>query len=111
MARVARKLYIEDGIFAVPKPILGKTLDAGASHMIREFYQNDEHSRQLPGKKDSVSVSKSVHVQKRLILCNLKELYEDFKTKLPIANVGFSKFCQLLPKWCVLAGVEGTHSV
>jgi hypothetical protein len=28
MARVARKLYIEDGIFAIPKPKLGKTLDA-----------------------------------------------------------------------------------
>jgi hypothetical protein len=57
--------------------------------MIQEFYQNDEHSRHLPGKKDSVSVSKNVHVQKRLILCNLKELYEAFKTKLSIAKVGF----------------------
>jgi hypothetical protein len=57
--------------------------------MIQEFYQNDEHSRQLPGKKDSFSVSMNVHVQKRLILCNLKELYEAFKTKLSIAKVGF----------------------
>jgi hypothetical protein len=77
-------------------------LDAGLAAMIREFHQNDEHSRQLPGKKDSVRISKNVHVQKRLILCNLKELYEAFKTKIPIAKVGFSKFCQLRPKWCVL---------
>jgi hypothetical protein len=91
MARVARKLYIEDGLFAVPKPKLGKTLDAGVAAMIREFYQIDEHSRQLSGKKDSVSVSMDFHVQKRLILCNFKELYEAFKMKLPIAKVGVSR--------------------
>jgi hypothetical protein len=39
------------GIFAVPKPKLGKTLDAGFAAMIRKFHQNDEHNRQLPGKK------------------------------------------------------------
>jgi hypothetical protein len=36
--------------------------------MIREFYKNDEHSRQLPGKKDTVCISKKGHIQKRLIL-------------------------------------------
>jgi hypothetical protein len=81
MARVARKLYIEDGIFAVPKPKLGKTLDAGVPVMIRKFYQNN-----------SVSVSKNVHVQKRLILCYLKELYKALKTKLPIAKVSVASF-------------------
>jgi hypothetical protein len=86
-------------------------LSADVAATVVDFYQNDEHSRQLPGKKDSVSISKNVHVQKRLILCNLKELYETFKTKNPNIKIGFSKFSQLRPKWCILAGAAGTHSV
>ena len=35
-------------------------------------------------------------------LCNLQEVYTTFKEKLPNANIGFSKFCALRPKWCVL---------
>ena len=26
-------------------------------------------------------------------------------------KIGFSKFCTLCPKWCVIAGSSGTHSV
>jgi hypothetical protein len=50
--------------FGIKKTKIRQTFDAGVAAMIQEFYQNDEHSRQLPGKKDSVSVSKNVHVQK-----------------------------------------------
>ena len=49
----------------------------------------------LPGKKDFVSVKqegKRVHVQKRLILSNLKEVYQLFKEKFPTESIGFSKF-------------------
>ena len=35
----------------------------------------------MPGKKDYISIARNVHVQKRLILCNLKELYAEFKQK------------------------------
>ena len=45
------------------------------------------------------------------MLCNLKELYEQFKTLRPETKVGFSKFCELRPRECVLAGASGTHSV
>ena len=44
-------------------------------------------------------------------LCNLQELYTAFKEKHPNVNIGFSKFCALRPKWCVLAGSEMTYSV
>ena len=49
-----------------------------------------------------------ISMQKWLILCNLKELYEAFKSTYPLLKVGFSKFCSLRPKWCVLAGATGT---
>ena len=69
----------------------------------------------MPGKKDYVSVGKGrkerIHVQKRLLLSNLNELYTEFKKINPDIKIGFSKFCTLRPKWCVSAGAAGTHSV
>lgn len=42
---------------------------------------------------------------------NLKEIFERFKEKNPNLKVGFSKFCDLRPKNCVLAEASGTHCV
>ena len=49
--------------------------------------------------------------QKRLLLCNLTELFALFKKKYPDADVELSKFCALRPKWCVTVGASGTHVV
>ena len=49
--------------------------------------------------------------KKRLALCNLKELYSSFKEKYPEIKVRFSKFAELRPPHCVLAGANGTQSV
>ena len=68
----------------------------------------------MSGKKDFVSVKQGeqrVQVQKQLVLSNLKELYQLFKDNFPYEKVGFSKFAELRPKHCVLAGASGTHSV
>ena len=51
------------------------------------------------------------NIQKRLILCNLREAYTQFKTEHPELPVGFSKFAALRPKNVVLPGASGTHSV
>ena len=50
-----------------------------------------------------------MHVQKGLVLCNLRELYRTFKDKYPNESIGFSKFAEVHPKHCVLAGASGTH--
>ena len=71
-------------------------------------------SAELCLKKDTVSVrvgNKKIACQKRLILCNLDEAYRIFKDKYPELKIGFSKFAELRPKYCVLAGSSGTHSV
>ena len=68
----------------------------------------------MPEKKDYVSVSKGVHKQKLGNVpkfCNLEELYTAFKEKHPNVNIGFSKFCTLRPKWCVVASSKMIHSV
>ena len=44
-------------------------------------------------------------------LCNLQEFYTAFKEKHSNVNIGFSKFCALKPKWCVLADSKMTYSV
>jgi hypothetical protein len=54
---------------------------------------------------------KRIHVQKRLILGNLKEIFNKFKNYFPHVTIGFSKSCELRPKHVILAGAAGTHSV
>ena len=69
-------------------------------------------SRVMPGKWILYQLDKErVHMQKRLVLSNLKEVYQLFKQKHPTKSIGFSKFAELRPKKCVLAGESGTHSV
>ena len=45
------------------------------------------------------------------MLGNLKEVYQQFKEKHPTDKIGFSKFANLWPKHCILAGASGTHTV
>ena len=92
----------------------GHALSEQTVYLVQSFYQTDDISRVMPGKKDYVSVREGegrVHAQKRLVLCNLRELYAAFKDQHPSDHIGFSKFASLRPKHCVLAGASGTHTV
>ena len=114
MARKAKQLVNDKGVLSSPDPQPGHCLTQTTVHVVVSFYNHDSSSRMMPGKKDFVSVKGDhgrEHVQKRLILSNLKELYQDFKQKHPTERIGFSKFAELRPKHCVLAGASGTHSV
>ncbi|KAJ8683491.1 hypothetical protein QAD02_019283 [Eretmocerus hayati] len=57
------------------------------------------------------SDGKREHVQKRLLLCNMNELYSQFVQKYPDKKIGISKFTQLRSKHCVIAVSSGTHVV
>jgi len=96
---------------AIPYARKGRTIADDTKAAILNFYQDDEYSRVMPGKKDSISIGQKVHRQKRLILCNLHELYAEFKKVNPGLKVGFSKFCSLRPKWCVTVSSSGAHSI
>lgn len=82
---------------------------------VRQFYNDDRVSVNMPGIKDYVSIrdqdNKRVHVQKRLVLSNLKELFHYFREENSNTVIGFSLFASLRPKNCVLAGASGTHTV
>ena len=98
LIRPARNLKNEKGILAVP-----------VLSLVQDFSQDDEFSRLMPGKKDCISIKGGLPQQKRLLLCNLNELYMEFKSRHQTVQIGFSKFCALRPKWCVSVGA--THSV
>lgn len=116
MVKKARRLRKEKGPLGVPGP--KKASSTIPEHVVKdvlEFYESTDVSRICPGKNDYISVrqpgqSKQAK-QKHLILCNLKEAYTLFKQECPNHKIGFSKFADLRPKWCVLAGSTGTHSV
>ena len=114
MARKSKQLVQEKGILSSPDPKAGSSLPSETVKLVTDFYESNEISRTMPGKKDFVSVrqeGRRVHVQKKLVLSNLKEVYHAFKDAFPGKKIGFSKFAELRPPHCVLAGGSGTHSV
>ncbi|XP_044585216.1 uncharacterized protein LOC123265492 [Cotesia glomerata] len=83
--------------------------------LVIDCNESEENSKQLAGMKDFKSVKdcdgNRTRVQKKLILCNLKELYQSFKAQYNSVAIGFSKFASLRPTYCILAGSSGTHVV
>jgi len=113
LVRKARALHRSDGVLGISDKKQGHCLPKDTEAAVKAFYEDDDVSRICPGKKDYVSVKvngKKEHIQKRLILCNLNELYASFKEKTSL-KIGFSKFCSLRPKWCVTVGASGSHTV
>ena len=107
----ARLLQDEKGIAEYLDLLKRPKLTEETINKIKGFYCDDEFSRQLPGKKDSVSIGRNNHYVKRLLLCNLKELYATYKCTYPEDKISFLKFASLRPKWCTLVGPKGSHSV
>ena len=79
----ALNLVKSNGILALPNPKRGKNISWEVKEAVLHFYEDDEFSRLMPGAKDFVSIGKKTHVQKRLLLCNLNELYIAYKSKYP----------------------------
>ena len=50
----------------------------------------------MPGAKDFVSICRNVHMQKRLLLCNVNELYITFKGEHPNEKICHSSFAAAL---------------
>jgi len=113
LVKVARKLKNSGGILAIPGKKPGKKLSEDVENRVLKIYENDEYGRMCPGKKECISVKidgVKTQKQKRLMLCNLRELFLEYR-KINGPEVGFSKFCELRPQWCITAGPAGTHSV
>ena len=110
----AKEVLITKGVLSTPNPKKGKSLPVHMKDIVKEFYYSDTVSRVMPGKKDFLSVMENGErksIQKRLVLSNLKEVYQLFSEKYLNISIRFSKFAELHPKECVFAGASGTHCV
>ena len=56
MARKAKELVKEQGIFSSPNPKHGSGLPLTTVKLVQAFYEFDEISRIMPGRKDFVSI-------------------------------------------------------
>ena len=107
----ARVLKQQKGILEMPDVVGGNRIQETIRELVQDFYCDNEYTRQLPGKKDCVSIGQKQYMSKRLILGNIKELYAAFKARHPDAKIGFSTFAALRPKWCIPVGPKGSHIV
>lgn len=77
-ARNVKNVVKEHGILSLPNAKAGRSLNPETETLAINFYESDDVSRLMPGMKEYVSIKvddKKIHVQKRLILCNLNELF------------------------------------
>jgi len=74
-----RKCTEEKGILPVPEFTRASSVSESTKRLIHEYYCSDEYSKIMPGSRDCVSIRKGIYEQKRLLLCNLPELYQSFK--------------------------------
>jgi hypothetical protein len=105
---------MNQSIMSSPNPEPGKTLHKFTFEVVKSFYNSDEVSRVMRGRKDYISIKVSgvrIHEQEQLLLCNLKALYSHFKNLHPGVKVDFSKFASFHPRNCIMAGASRTHSV
>ena len=64
LIREARKQEKEWGLNTIPPPRQGKRLSEETVTSIQKFYEDDEYSGVMPGKKDTISVKSIGPVQK-----------------------------------------------
>ncbi len=84
MARKSKELVKEKGVLSSPDPKPGVSLPSETIDVVHSFYQCDESVEFCM--KDFVSVKqegKRVHIQKRLVLSNLRDVYHEFKDQFP----------------------------
>ena len=68
LIRSARELKQRKGIITQPSQKKGKAMAQETIDLLYAFCEDDEYSRQLPRKKDYVSIQKGAHKQKWLVL-------------------------------------------
>ena len=89
-------------------------ISSETKQLINEFYESDEVSRLLPGRKDCVSVKLTYRNRERefksvCYFLNYLKSTSTLKRRIPMF-VGFSTFATLRPKWCVTLSASGSHS-
>ena len=82
LARQSKKLVEESRILSLPGPSRGPSLPPETVFIVSSFYESDDISCVMSGKKDFISVKKEgkrEHIQKQLVLSDLRVVYHEFK--------------------------------
>ena len=91
---MAEKLQNEKGSMSHPEQKKsGNELPGATVKAVKDYFNRDEVSRAMPGKKDCVSVrvdGKREKVQKRLLLSTLREAFHHFQEINPGHKIGLS---------------------
>ena len=72
---------------------------------IRTFYERDDNSRLMPGKRDTVTLKK-LKKQKRLLSDRMAILHAKFRYEHSEIDVGYTTFCRHRPFWVVVPKLE-----
>ena len=115
MVRIAVNFKKEKGILEIPDSIQRHGLSGELLARIRSFYKDDQISQMCARKKDffwlsETLITKERH-QKRLIFCNIREAYLQYKSTFSDDKIWFSKFAELRLEWCRIVGQSGSHNV
>lgn len=97
LQKIGKKLDIS--LTASPKKRVRTT--SKKTKQVLEFYELDEISRQLTGKKNCMTIRNnegSHSIQKREMLLTLEDAHKKFKEKFPDISVSLSHFKKLRPK-------------
>ena len=107
-SQVVQKLFEETCCSTSRSP--GKTLGRLSQEivtMVENFYEQDDISRQAPGKRDTIVVRSNVGKetrQRRHLFMTVAEAYKLFREKYPGECIGKSKFTEIQPKHVLLSG-------
>ena len=84
MVRTERNVKKEKGIRRIPDSVHRHALSDELLARLKSFYEDDQISQMCATKKDFVTVKNSAATkerhQKRLILCNIREVYLQYKS-------------------------------
>ena len=108
MVRKAKELVKQKGILSTPNPKPGHELP---EETVQASLNLKRLARQCQAKKRCCFCSSRKSKSSFPKEIGLKEAYQLFKDKFPTKSIGFSKFAELRPKHCILAGASGTHAV
>ena len=92
----------------------GRALPKDVVDCVINFYCDDQYSKMCAGKKECFTVKvdrQKEKFQKHLLLLNIREVFLEFKKVNPDVQTGFSKFCELQPKYIVNVNSSGMHKV
>ena len=97
---ICRKAMMKDNMkdLKYQRKIRSDRTDNQTNIKIQEFLERDDNSRQMPGKKDTVT-KQQVKKQKRLLNDTMKALHAKFVYENPRMKMSYSSFCKFKPFW------------